>query len=168
MPSLASELISLVRDNDLPTLLRRINSRDTHPAIQFIKYGICGVAALITHAIIYKVLVTFFYQELNDTTMDPMVRGWKTIEPTAILFIFPNLLVYWLNTRWVFTPGKHSKVKEFLLFTIVNMPGAIFGVLGQAALVRYLNWPAMPAMLGFVVPNVLINFLCRKFFIFKH
>jgi putative flippase GtrA len=168
MSSPVADLISLFRDNDFPTLLRRINSRDTHPAIQFIKYGICGVAALTTHSVLFALLVKYVYPGLADLTADPMKRALASVEPTVLIFFVTNLLVYWLNTRWVFTQGRHSRWVEFLLFTVVNLPGAVGGLLGQAALIRYLNWHPLLAMLGFVVPNVLINFVCRKFFIFKN
>lgn len=168
MPSALSAALQFFRENDLRTIVRRISSRDTHPLIQFIKYAVCGVIALSTHTLLFALLIKFFYPELADTSRDPWQRALDSFEPTAIIFMLVNVLVYWLNTRWVFTQGKHSMLVEFLLFTVVNMPGALAGSLGQAALIRYFNWHPLLAMLGFVVPNVLINYLCRKFVIFKN
>jgi putative flippase GtrA len=162
-----TDLLKLWRDNDLPTLLRLFHSREAPPAIQFLKYGVSGVGALIVHTSIYLGLIYVVWPELNDRTMDPWLRAKSTFLPTAIAFIFSNAFVYWLNMKWVFTPGRHSPVKEFLFFTVVNLPGALCGTLAQAGLVYFFHWPKWAALAGFILPNVLINFLCRKFFIFQ-
>ncbi|MBL9115819.1 MAG: GtrA family protein [Verrucomicrobiaceae bacterium] len=150
------------------TLVQKLLAKDTHPFIQFIKYGICGVSALVTHVILFRLLISQFWPHLMDPAMDAWDKAVASLFPTFLVFLVTNALVYFLNTRWVFTSGRHSPVKEFFLFTLVNTPGAFAGALGQAALIRYLNWDIMTAMVGFVVPNALINFICRKFFIFKH
>lgn len=169
MASPISEVITFLQQNSLRTILQRINARDTHPLIQFIKYGICGCAALGTHILLFYLAVKYVYVELGpQTQMSHWDRALASFEPTAIILLITNALVYWLNTKWVFTPGRHSVIKEFLLFTIVNLPGAIGGFFGQAALIHFYGWKTLHAMLGFVIPNVLINFACRKFFIFKH
>jgi putative flippase GtrA len=149
------------------TLVQKLLSRDAHPFVQFIKYGISGVTAVMTHVALFAALLWAFWPHLMDPKMDPWDKAIASLIPTFIVFLVTNALVYYLNTRWVFTPGRHSPVKEFLLFTVVNLPGAFAGALGQAALIRYLNWNPLEAMVGFVVPNALINFICRKFFIFK-
>lgn len=162
-----TDLLHLWRSNDLPTLIRLFHSREAPPAIQFLKYAICGVGALIVHTSVYLALIYLVWPELNDPKMDDWLRAKSTFAPTAIAFLFSNAFVYWLNMKWVFTPGRHSPVKEFLLFTVVNLPGALCGTLAQAGLVYFLHWPKWAALAGFILPNVLINFICRKFFIFQ-
>jgi putative flippase GtrA len=162
-----TDLLHLWRSNDLPTLVRLFHSREAPPAIQFLKYAICGVGALIVHTSVYLGLIYLVWPELNDPKMDDWLRAKSTFAPTAIAFLFSNAFVYWLNMKWVFTPGRHSPVKEFLLFTVVNLPGALCGSLAQAGLVYFLHWPKWAALAGFILPNVLINFICRKFFIFQ-
>ena len=162
-----TDLFKLFRDNDLATVLRLFHSRDAPPAIQFLKYAISGVGALIVHTAIYLGLIYFVWPHLNDPQLNDWERAKSTFAPTAIAFIFSNAFVYWLNMKWVFTPGRHSPVKEFMLFTAVNLPGALTGFMAQAGLVYFYHWPKWAALLGFVLPNVLINFICRKFFIFR-
>ena len=162
-----TELYSLVRQNDLATLSRLFHSRQAPPAIQFLKYAICGLGGLVIHVSIYLGLLHFVWPHLNQPNLDDWTRAKATFAPTAVAFLFSNAFVYWLNMKWVFTPGRHSPWKEFLLFTVVNLPGALTGTFAQAALVYFLHWPKAAAILGFVLPNVLINFLCRKFFIFS-
>jgi putative flippase GtrA len=161
------DLPRLLRENDLPTLLRLFHSRDAPPVIQFLKYAISGVSALAVHLAVYLSLIYFVWPHLNDPSLDDWTRAKSTFAPTAIAFLFSNAFVYWLNMKWVFTPGRHSPIREFLLFTVVNLPGALTGTFAQAALVYFLHWPKWAALAGFVLPNILINFVCRKFFIFS-
>ena len=162
-----TDLLKLLRENDPATILRLFHSRQAPPAIQFLKYAICGVGALIVHTAVYFALIYLVWPELNDPRMDDWLRAKSTFAPTAIAFLFSNAFVYWLNMKWVFTPGRHSPIREFLLFTVVNLPGALCGTLAQAGLVYFFHWPKWAALAGFILPNVLINFLCRKFFIFQ-
>ena len=162
-----TDLYKLLRENELATILRLFHSRDAPPAIQFLKYAICGVGALIVHTTIYLALIYLVWPGLNDPKMDDWLRAKSTFAPTAVAFLFSNAFVYWLNMKWVFTPGRHSPVREFLFFTVVNLPGALCGTFAQAGLVYFLHWPKWAALAGFILPNVLINFICRKFFIFQ-
>lgn len=161
------DLIRFVRENDRATILRLFHSREAPPVIQFLKYGLSGVGAVSVHVAVYLALIRLFWPHLGDHTMDPWLRAKATFLPTAIAFLISNAFAYWLNMKWVFTPGRHSPVREFLFFTFVNMPGALTGTLAQTALVYFLHWPPWAALAGFILPNVLINFICRKFFIFK-
>ncbi len=145
--------------------LAAINSREAHPLIQFGKYGVCGVGALVVHVSVFSLLGKYAFpmgQDLPDG-----LRAQHTMFNNGIAFVFSNAVVYWLNTKWVFTPGRHSKWVEFLTFTLVNAPGAIAGTAVMAFLVNNWHWSTPLAFAGFLLPNVLINFLCRKFFIFK-
>lgn len=171
MPSPISSALQFIRDNDLKTVIAKLNSRDTHPAIQFLKYSLSGGVAVVVYATVYFMLLHKVWPELKhigaDASVDPWVKFVKTLPPTGIAFFFSNVVVYWLNTRWVFTPGRHHPVLEFLFFTLVNMPGVLGGAVVQGLLIAKAGWPASAAFLGFLVPNMLINFICRKFFIFK-
>ena len=160
------ELIRFLRDNDLRTILAALHSRDVHPVIQFFKYAVCGVAALVVHTAIFFLLASFVLPSLETNVSDDGIRANHALINTGIAFIFSNATVYWLNHRWVFTPGRHAKLNEFLYFTLVNAPGAVSGVAVQDWLIRTHGWPAWAAFAGFVLPNVLVNFTCRKFFIF--
>lgn len=161
------DLLHLLRTTDRVTLLQLFHSRDAPAAIQFLKYAICGVGAVLIHVGVYLALLYIVWPELDAPKLDAWTRAKATFGPTAIAFLFSNAFVYWVNMKWVFTPGRHAPLVEFLLFTAVNLPGALTGTLGQAALVYFWHWPGWAAMAGFILPNVLINYLCRKFFIFQ-
>ena len=161
------ELLRFLRDNDLRTILAALHSRDVHPVIQFFKYGVCGVAALAVHTTVFFLLARYFLPALQSNVSDDAVRANHALVNSGIAFLFSNTTAYLLNVLWVFTPGRHTKLVEFLLFTLVNAPGAISGLAVQDWLIRSQGWPAWAAFAGFVLPNVLINFACRKLFIFR-
>ena len=165
LPKLLGQGWSFFREHGLSASLTAFNSRDAHPLIQFMKYGICGAGALVLHTTVFSLLGKYAFpmsQDLADS-----LRARNSMINNGIAFLFSNAFVYWLNTRWVFTPGRHSKLVEFLTFTVVNAPGAIAGTAIMAYLLHTWHWSTPLAFVGFVLPNVLINFLCRKFFIFK-
>lgn len=165
------DLLRFARENDWRTILRLVHSREAPPVIQFLKYGLCGVCATAAHAMVYLVAIWLFWPQLGDMATGAATDDWQraksTLPPTAIAFLFSNAFAYWLNRKWVFTPGRHAPLREFLFFTAINLPGALTGALAQAALVYFLHWPRPAALLGFILPNVLINFICRKFLIFR-
>ena len=162
------ELIRFIRQNNISSLLRALSSREVHPALQFIKYAICGAAALTVHLTVATASAKWLIPGLESNCPNDNQRAMASLGNNGIAFLFSNALVYWLNTKWVFTQGRHNLAKEFLLFSAVNLPGAVCGGLVQYWLTRVLGWPTWAATFGFVLPNVLVNFLCRKFFIFKN
>jgi putative flippase GtrA len=165
--SLIGQLFRFLRENNLRTILDTLHSRDVHPVIQFFKYAVCGVCALVVHTTIFFLLAKFFLPALETNVADPHVRANNALINSGIALLFSNTTAYWLNHKWVFTPGRYALWKEFLLFTAVNAPGVLSGAGVQDWLIRNFAWPAWAAFAGFVMPNLLINFTLRKLFIFK-
>ena len=159
MPSPLSDAFNFIRTNDLKTILAKFNDRDAHPAIQFAKYTISGGVATVIFSSCF-----LYFSHLFPSTQQ---GGWLSPLPCVLgAFMFSNAAVYWLNTRWVFTPGRHSVLLEFLYFTLVNMPGAVGGYFVLAWMGQH-GYSLVEKLGGFLVPNILINYICRKFFIFK-
>jgi putative flippase GtrA len=165
LPGSAADGWRFFRTNGVAASFTAFSSRDAHPVLQFVKYGICGAGALVLHTTVFSLLGQHLFPMGQE--LAPSLRAEHSMINNGIAFLFSNTLVYWLNTQWVFTPGRHSKWLEFITFTLVNAPGAIAGTAIMAYLLNNLHWPTPLAFAGFVLPNVLINFLCRKFFIFK-
>jgi putative flippase GtrA len=161
------QLIHFLQRNDLRTIIGALHSRDVHPVIQFFKYAVCGVIALAVHTTVFFLLAKFFLPALETNAPDPHVRANNALINSGIALLFSNTTAYWLNHKWVFTPGRHPIWREFLLFTVVNAPGVLSGALVQDWLIRQFAWPAWAAFAGFVMPNLLINFTLRKIFIFR-
>jgi len=161
-----------IRDNDWPTIWRAFTSRDAHPLLQFIKYGCCGLAAAITHNGILAILSTTVLPAgkgmiVDGQVLDEIVRNRHLLINNLLAWPFGTLVAYFLNIAFVFTPGRHSKLMEFVLFTVVSAIGFFPGIFVVNWLAGHLHLPSTIAQLGFVFTSVIVNFLCRKFIIFK-
>jgi putative flippase GtrA len=77
------------------------------------------------------------------------------------------VVAYFLNIAFVFTPGRHSKWVEMVLFWIISAIGFFPGAIVVHWLAEGLGLSSTISQLGFVFTSVLVNFLCRKFVIFK-
>lgn len=161
------ETTRFLRRNDWRTILTRLNARDTHPVIQFIKYGICGVGALIIHQIIWTACSAAFFPAINnDIPRD--VRALHSTYNNSIAFLFSNLFAYFTNVLWVFQQGRHHWFKEFLYFTLTSTLGFIAGLAAGPFLIHRYGIHSIVAQGLLVIVSVMVNFVCRKFFVFKH
>jgi putative flippase GtrA len=159
-------------ENDYPTLWRALLSRDAHPLIQFGKYGVCGVAAAITHNGILTLLSLYVLPAgqgmvVDGQVLDEAVRAKNLVINNALAWPFGTLVAYWLNIVFVFTPGRHSKLTELTMFWIASAVGFFPGGFVAHWLASSFHLPSLFAQLGFVITSVMVNFLCRKFVIFK-
>lgn len=173
MLSQLRSLSQFVRHNDWRTILTQGLSRDAHPLFQFIKYAFCGVAAALTHnGIITLLSFTLFPagkgMMVDGAVLDEVVRNRHLLINNTIAWPFGTLVAYVLNIAFVFSPGRHSKGVELMLFTAVSAIGFFPGIFVVNWLAGHLHLPSTYAQLGFVFTSVLVNFLCRKFIIFKH
>lgn len=151
-------------ENDWSTILARIHARDTHPMIQFIKYGICGVGALIVHQTIWALCSAWLFPAMEGKDE---VRALHTIYNNGIASIFSNVFAYLTNVLWVFQRGRHHWVKEFFYFSVVAYISLAMGLAaGPLLIFKYgINTFVAQAILVFV--SVMVNFVCRKLFVFK-
>ena len=133
--------------------------------IQFGKYGMCGVLAVIVHNLIFYICATTILPCI-DETMPKWERAWNWLYCNLIAFVFANVLTYCTNLLFVFTGGRHSRLKEFLLFSAVSFSATVPALaLGFTAIIRDQSTPF--AQIIFIVVAAMVNFLCRKFLVFK-
>jgi putative flippase GtrA len=154
------------QDNDWRTILARMNARDTHPVIQFMKYGICGVGSLIVGQSIWLALSVWVWPAL-DPDLPKEVRALHSTYNNVIAFFFGNLFAYFTNSFWVFTPGRHHRVLEFFYFTLVSTVAFVIGLAVGPMLIRMYGISTLLAQLLLVASSVMVNYVCRKFFVFK-
>ena len=160
------------QDNNWRTILRRMNARDTHPMIQFIKYGICGVAATLTHNVLLYVVTALWLPAgrgmiVDGVALEEATRVYNLKLANARVFPVGVIVAYVTNVLWVFTTGRHSRVKEFALFAITSALGFFPALFALDALAGWLGLTSTVAQLGFILTSVAVNFACRKFIIFK-
>jgi putative flippase GtrA len=162
-----------------PTLLQRFSSRDAHPAVQFVKYALGGAVATVVDVFVFYLCAIVVLPSLGPA--DPVskllglhpapilesVRSTRFVWDKIIAFLFSNYTAYVVNVLWVFTPGRHKKLVEFLLFTSVSVVSFSTGTALGWLLIKLTGWPTTYAYLANAFASVTINYVCRKYFVFK-
>lgn len=168
MIALIKQGYSFVVENDLKTVFSAINSKDAHPLIQFGKYGFCGVVATVVQlGIFYAFCLTLFPAALDHHDVSDAVRRNNAIYANLCGFPISNTIAYLTNALWVFTGGRHHRVKEFLLFTLVSGISFGAGLAGGPQLIKWFGLNTHLAQGSMVVTSALVNYVLRKFFIFQ-
>lgn len=156
-----------VRNNDLPTVFERLKDRNAHPALQFIKYGFCGLGAFVAHQVVWVVFAKWVFPALDHDIPDD-VRAWNSTLSNGVAFCVSNVFAYVTNVLWVFTSGRHSRLWEFFYFTMISTISFGGGLAAGPALIALLGINSFIAQFTMAFTSALINFVCRKFFVFKH
>jgi putative flippase GtrA len=160
---------------DWKTLL----SPDAGPAVQFIKYAICGGIATATHILIFHLVGWKLFPCLQPN--DPFVKHLRLSVPAidihrrsrnsmitnVIGFLFSNSVAYLLNIFFVFKSGRHHWMVEFALFYAVSAVSLVIGTSLMGWLIRRFGMMTTIAFGSNIVMALLINFAMRKFVIFN-
>jgi len=158
-----------LRENDLKTVGSAINSKNAHPLIQFAKYGVCGVLATVVHVgLFYLFALTLFPMALDHSAVELALRRNNAMYSNLVAFPLSSTFVYVTNAFWVFTGGRHHRVKEFLIFTLVNAISFAAGLVAGPQLIKWFGINTHLAQASFVVTSALVNFVIRKFLVFKN
>lgn len=161
-------------------ILIQFKGNDQHtPLVQFIKYGISGVIATLVHISCFYWLATKWWPALNEhdiiasmlhlsvPDVSHAIRARNSMIDNTVAFLFSNLTAYLLNITWVFEPGRHHPVLEFLFFFAVSGVSIVIGSLLMGVLIHTLGVTTTLAFGMNVVVSLLINFFLRKHVIFK-
>jgi putative flippase GtrA len=152
---------------------------DAHPLVQFIKYGIAGGLATATHIVTFFLCGWFLLPCLTQDdiavrllgltapAISEAARAWNAGFCNAIGFTVSNVFCYILNRLFVFRPGRHHWVLEFLLFFAVSGISAVLGTAIQTFLIAHQGVQTTLAFGANIVCALLINYAMRKFVIFK-
>lgn len=160
-------------------------SHDAPPLIQFMKYGLAGVLAMGTDVLFFTLANVFLFPIgdaaesvnrplseyaslgvwLREMASDPRVVNY--LKCNVIGFFFANIVAYFLNVKWVFRGGRHRRHWEITLFLLVSLISFLLGSALGAYLVGRFGLNEYLAKGGNIVASILINYLCRKFWVFK-
>lgn len=163
----------------MATILQQFLRREAHPFIQFIKYGMAGgLATVVDMVLMYTLSLWVFHAltpddqvvtlfGLNVNPIDEITRQRNFVINRALCFMVSNFTAYIANILWVFEPGRHSKAKEILLFYLVSGTSFLIGTGLGWALIRYFALSTTAAYVANMVSSVMINYVCRKYIIFK-
>ena len=154
-------------------------SHDAPPLVQFVKYGLAGGVATAVHILAFflagfflfpcvpqdDILVRWF--KLSAPVVEEALRGRNAALSNVVAFVLSNTICYVINRLFVFRPGRHHAVLEFLLFFAVSAVSVGIGTVLIWILVDRFGIQTTYAFGANILSSLAINFLMRKYFVFK-
>ncbi len=152
--------------------------RDGTPG-QFVRYALCGVAATVVDMAVFYAfawrlipalgagdpLVRLLGVELP--ALDVAVRARNFAINRGLAFVASNFAAYLLNIRWVFRAGRHRRAVELTLFYVVSVFSWMVGTAAGWVLISAFGLSTTLSYGANIVSAALVNFVCRKVWIFK-
>ncbi len=151
---------------------------DSAAVIQFIKYGLAGGLATVTHIIVFHLAAwkifpalqekdhTVRFFKLSIRKVGDAARAKNSMICNFIAFLISNMVAYITNVLWVFEGGKYHIVIEILLFYAVSGISIFLGTLLMGVLIKRFGILTTYAFGSNIVTAILINYAMRKFIIF--
>lgn len=172
MVALVSELFAFFFKQSPSVIWRRIRSQDMPWIVQLAVYGFCGVVTTIFGlAIVWQLSTTIIPAQqgmiVNGEVISDSLRAKNLLINNSIAFMPTNLCAYFLNVMLVFQRGRHHPWVEFFHFTLINLVSFTLSQVAGPWIVHAFGVTLEIAMLSNAVFAALINFLARKFFVFK-
>lgn len=166
------DCIKFLSENKLGYIIQKIKERDIPVFLQLVLYGCCGVAAtilstLITITLSKSLIPAFEGMEYQGALISDTQRAQNLLKNNCIAFFITNFFVYYMNVLLVFKQGRHSPLKEFLLFTAVNTFSFALSQIAGPWLIHQFSISTGAAIGINVFFSALLNFIARKFFVFK-
>ncbi len=146
---------------------------------QIFAYGIIGALATAINFAVAVLLTAYVWPCLTETdiavkyfgfnsiVVDDAVRAYRAVMCNLVGFLMANVICWILNRKYVFTPGRHGLVVEYLLF----LSGSGLAILIGNAIIYFLilltGAETSYAIIVNVLVSVALNFVVRKFIVFK-
>jgi len=140
-------------------------SKEAPFIVQVAKYGFCGVIATIVHNGVAWWLSLSVFPAFEG--LEPAELQRNQINANLVALAVSNVVAYVSNALWVFTGGRHGRGVEFLLFSTVTLISGLAGILAGPFLRASLGTNWWIAQLTMIITAALVNFVCRKFFVFQ-
>jgi putative flippase GtrA len=154
-------------------------SHDAPPLVQFVKYGMAGGVATATHILVFflagfflfpcvpqdDILVKLF--GLVAPVVNETLRARYAMFSNATAFLVSNTVCYLINRLFVFRPGRHHVAIEFLLFFAVSAVSVGIGTVLMGVLIKQFGIQTTYAFGANILSSLAINYVMRKFFVFK-
>lgn len=153
-------------------IIQRIKNRELPWMVQLGLYGLCGVLATVVSVgiivLLSKTIIPAYEGMIvNGEPLTKELRARNLLINNGISFFLTNFFVYYLNVMFVFKRGRHNPWMEFLYFTLINLIAFVVSQIAGPELVRRFDIPTNIAIFSNTVAAALINFVARKFFVFK-
>lgn len=159
--------------------LRQFKGRQHGPLVQFIKYAIAGGIATAVHISLFYFCAVKLLPALNQhdalagwmhlhvPELSDAIRARNSVIDNLIAFIFSNLTAYLINIAWVFESGRHHRVIEIGIFYLVSGISMAIGSTLMGLLIGRFGITTTVAFGVNVLTSLMINFVLRKYVIFK-
>lgn len=147
---------------------------------QIFKYGAIGVASTLVQTGVFYTLATSCLKCLKaDDIMVKLfgftaaegltdgVRAFRFALATGVGFVIANIFCWLLNRRYVFTSGRYRWYIEFGLFFVTASIATFIALALSSILIGRFGLMTTLAVFVEVFASFVINFVVRKFVIFK-
>ena len=146
---------------------------------QIFKYGVIGVLATAVNLVVAELCAAYVWPCLGpddlfvkycgfaSAAVPDAARALLAVYCNLVGFFVANVLCWLLNRKFVFTPGRHGWLVEYALFLAGSGFAILCGSAGIWALVRYQGMQTTYSFVVNVMVSVAVNFVVRKFFVFK-
>lgn len=149
-----------------------------HPFVQFLKYAFAGGIATVVHILTFYTCCWKIFPSLTQNDIVVRIFKAKVLELPAeqrarnavysniVAFFASNIVCYIINRIFVFQPGEHNVVVEFLLFLAVSAIAIVLGTAIMRWLIKRFDMQTTFAFAANLVTSLMFNYVLRKFFIF--
>lgn len=150
--------------------------------LQFIKYLFCGGITFVVDVLAFYIMAWLVLPSLRMDDPFGAVIGWfgwsiKTVSEEVLLrnfvvnkvvaFLASNTMAYLTNALFVFTGGRHQRLKEVGLFYLLSTVSfAVFTWLSRVLIGRF-GWEVSSSYFFVFALAMVANFTMRKRFVFK-
>ena len=146
----------------------RSNLMKLHLFYRFPNIYFFGITVTFVHALIVYGLGYFLNPAIGDSISKELKLN-RTIWNNVYAFLVSNSIAFWLNSKFLFKPGRHDKIKEILLFFLISGISFSLGLFAIKHIFTIIETNSSVehfANVAFIVCSASVNFLCRKFMIF--
>jgi putative flippase GtrA len=170
--SAIQEALDFVHNNDWSTIVQRLREHNVPGLIQFAVYGIFGTLSTVIYMatslfLSYKVIPAMGGMIVNGAPITDSRRARNALINNCIAFLVANAFAYTTNIMFVFKPGLHGPVMQFLLFTAGSGTSFLLSQFAGPYLIKRFGLPTQVALVTNVIASMLMNFAIRKFIVFK-
>jgi len=160
-------------------IIEQFTGREAGAMVQFIKYALGGGMATLTHIVLFHLAAWKLFPCLqkNDWAVelfnlsveeeDDSTRSRNSMIDNIIAFIFSNMVAYLINIYWVFEPGRHTFFVEIGLFYLVSCVSLVIGTSLMGYIIKRYGVRTTYAFATNIFMALMINYMMRKFIIFK-
>ena len=146
---------------------------------QILKYGVIGAFATAINIVVAEACAAWVWPCLSSddifvkllglaqASVPDAVRAERAVACNLVGFFVANVVCWLLNRRFVFTPGRHHWFMEWLYFLAGSGFAILCGSVAIWALVRHCGIQTTYSFVVNVLVSVAVNFVVRKFFVFK-